>query len=68
MTKQQANLTLYSPKNDINEVQEKGEMILPIFRMTSYVSILIAQSVLAQKPKASGYRIGVTGNSLSLSP
>jgi hypothetical protein len=40
MTKQQANLTLYSPKNDKNEVQEKGEMILPHFRMTSYVSTM----------------------------
>ena len=40
MTKQQANLTLYSSKDDKNEVQEKGEMILPLFRMTSYVSTM----------------------------
>jgi hypothetical protein len=40
MTKQQTNLTFYSPRNDKNEVQEKGEMILPLFRVTSYMSTL----------------------------
>jgi hypothetical protein len=30
MTKQQADLTLNSPRNDKNEVQEIGGMILPL--------------------------------------
>jgi hypothetical protein len=32
------------------------------------IRLVIAQFVLAQKPKASGYKIGVTENNISLSP
>jgi hypothetical protein len=40
----------------------------PIRERFSWKGLVIAQFVLAQKPKASGYKIGITGNNLSLSP